>query len=87
VRRCNKSASTNLGGAVYSLLARKNFKMFVSYSIHRDLGVATVRDIFQAKTTTHRTALAGHPNPPMRPLLATQPPRRLKRTWTFDAVS
>jgi hypothetical protein len=49
-----------------------------NHVLHRHLGVATVRDIFQAKTTTHRTALAGHPNPLMRPLLAPPPPRSLK---------
>jgi hypothetical protein len=58
-----------------------------NHVLHRDLGVATVRDIFQAKTTTHRTTLAGHPNPLVRPLLAPPPPRRLKRNWTFDALS
>jgi hypothetical protein len=58
-----------------------------NHVLHRDLDVAKVRDIFQTRTTTHRSTLAGHPIPLMRPLLAPPPPRRLKRTWTFDARS
>jgi len=58
-----------------------------NHILHRDLDVAKVRDIFQARTATHHTALTGHPNPLMRPLLAPPPPRRLKWTWTFDALN
>jgi hypothetical protein len=69
------------------LLTRSHSLISIGNYFYMLAGVATVRDIFQAKTTTHRTTLAGYPNPLVRPLLAPTPPRRLKRNWTFDALS
>ena len=57
-----------------------------NHILHNDLDVPKVREIFQARTATHHTTLAGHPNSLMRPLTEPPPPRRLKRTWTFDAL-
>ena len=58
-----------------------------NHILHNDLGVPKVREIFQARTATHYTTLVGHSNPLMRPLTLPPPPRRLKRTWTFDALN
>jgi hypothetical protein len=52
--------------------------------LHRDLGIATVREIFKDKTEAHRKTLSAHPNPLMEPLTIPSPTQRLRRKWTFD---
>jgi hypothetical protein len=53
-------------------------------TLHRDLGIATVREIFKDKAEAHRKTLLAHPNPFMEPLTIPSPTRRLRRKWTFD---
>jgi hypothetical protein len=53
-------------------------------TLHRDLGIAPVREIFKGKGEAHRNTLLAHPNPLMEPLTIPSPTRRLRRKWTFD---
>jgi hypothetical protein len=52
--------------------------------LHRDLGIATVKEIFKDKAEAHRKTLSTHPNPLMEPLTIPSPTWRLRRKWTFD---
>jgi hypothetical protein len=53
-------------------------------TLHTDLGIAPVREIFKDKAEAHRNTLSAHPNPLMEPLTIPSPTRRLRRKWTFD---
>jgi hypothetical protein len=53
-------------------------------TLHRDLGIALVREISKDKAEAHRKTLWAHPNPLLEPLTTTSPSRRLRRKWTFD---
>jgi hypothetical protein len=55
--------------------------------LHRDLGIAPVREIFKGKAAAHRKTLSVHPNPLMGPLTTPSRIRRLKRKWTFDDLN
>jgi hypothetical protein len=52
--------------------------------LHRDLGIATVREIFKVKAEAHRKTLSAHTNPLTEPLTIPSPTRRLRSKWTFD---
>jgi hypothetical protein len=55
--------------------------------LHRDLGIAPVREISKDKVEAHRKTLLTHPNPLLGPLTTTSPSRRLRRKWTFDYLN
>jgi hypothetical protein len=57
-----------------------------NHILHSDLHIPYVREVFQERIATHRTAIASHPNPLMVPLLHLPPTRRLKRRRTFDGT-
>jgi hypothetical protein len=52
-------------------------------TLHRDLGIAPVREIFKDKAEAYRKTLSAHPNPLMEPLTFPSP-TRLRHKWTFD---
>jgi hypothetical protein len=51
-----------------------------------DSHIPYVREVFQERIDTHRTAIASHPNRLMAPLLHSPTKRRLKRRWTLDGT-
>ena len=55
-------------------------------TLHSDLHIPYVREVFQERIAIHRTAISSHPNPLMAPLLHLQTTRRLKRRWTLDGT-
>jgi hypothetical protein len=55
-------------------------------TLHTDLHIPYVREVFQERIAIHRTAIASHPNPLMVPLLHLPTTRRLKRRWTLDGT-
>jgi len=55
-------------------------------TLHSDLHIPYVHEVFQERIAIHRTAIASHPNPLMAPLLHLPTPRRLKRRWTLDGT-
>jgi hypothetical protein len=55
-------------------------------TLHSVLRIPNVREVFQERNATHRTAIASHPNPLMVPLLHLPTTRRLKRRWTLDGT-
>jgi hypothetical protein len=57
-----------------------------NHTLHADLHIPYVREVFQERIANHRTAIASHPNQLMVPLLCTPASRRLKRRWTFDRL-
>jgi hypothetical protein len=46
-------------------------------TLHSELHIPYVREVFQERIANHRTTIASHPNPLMAPLLHTQTTRRL----------
>jgi hypothetical protein len=57
-----------------------------NHTLHSDIHIPYVREVFQERIATYRTAIASHPNPHMVPLLHLPTTRRLKRRWTFDGT-
>jgi hypothetical protein len=57
-----------------------------NHTLHSDLHTPYVREVFQERIDTHRTAIATHSNPLMAPLLHLPITRRLKRRWTLDGT-
>jgi len=57
-----------------------------NHTLHSDLHIPHVREVFQERIAIHRTTIASHPNPLMAPLLHLPPIRRLKRRWTLDGT-
>jgi hypothetical protein len=53
-------------------------------TLHSDLGIDPVREIFKDKAEAHRKTLLAYLNPLMEPLTIPSPTRRLRRKWTFD---
>jgi hypothetical protein len=56
-------------------------------TLHRDLRITPVREIFKEKAEAHRKTLSTHPNSLMGPLTIHSSTRRLRRKWTFDAIN
>jgi hypothetical protein len=52
-----------------------------SFMIHKDLGIPTVQEVIHARIIKHRTKLASHPNPLLRPISRGDFIRRLNRWW------
>ena len=57
-----------------------------NHTLHSDLHIPYVREVFQERIANHRTTIASHPNPVMVPRLRSPTTRRLKRRWTFDGM-
>ena len=57
-----------------------------NHTLHSDLHIPYVREVFLERIANHRTSIAKHPNPLMAPLLRSLTTRRLKRRWTFDEL-
>ena len=57
-----------------------------NHTLHSDLHIPYVREVFLERIANHRTTIAKHPNPLMAPLLRSLTTRRLKRRWTFDGL-
>jgi hypothetical protein len=57
-----------------------------NHTLHSDLHIPYVREVFQERIAIHRTAITSHPNPLMVPLLHLPTTRRLKRRWTLDGT-
>ena len=55
-----------------------------NHTVHSDLRIPSVCEVYQERIAIHRTTIASHPNPLMAPLLHLPPTRRLKRRWTLD---
>ena len=53
-------------------------------TLHRDLRITPVREIFKEKAEAHRKT---HTNSLMGPLTTQSSTRRLRRKWTFDAIT
>jgi hypothetical protein len=56
-------------------------------TLHRDLGIAPVREISKNKAKAHRKTLSAHTNPLTGPLITPPPVRRMRRKWTFDNLN
>ena len=57
-------------------------------TLHSDLRIQCVTSVRDEYTRKHRSTLVHHPNPVVKPLLLyNHHARRLKRRWTFDAIS
>jgi hypothetical protein len=54
-----------------------------NHTLHSDLHIPYVREVFQERIAIHRTAIVSHPKPLMAPLLHLPTTRRLKRRWTL----
>ena len=57
-----------------------------NHTLHSDLHIPYVLEVFQERIAIRRTAIASHPNPLMAPLLLLPTTRRLKRRWTLDGT-
>jgi hypothetical protein len=57
-----------------------------NHTLHSDLHIPYVREVFQGRIVGHRKAIATHPNSLMAPLLHLPTTRRLKRRWTLDGT-
>ena len=57
-----------------------------NHTLHSDLQIPYVRDVFQERIAKHRTTIDSHPNPFMVQLLHPLTTGRLKRRWTFDGI-
>jgi len=57
-----------------------------NHTLHSELHIPYVREVFQERIANHRTTIASHPNPLMVPLLRSPTTRLLKRRWTFDGM-
>ena len=57
-----------------------------NHTLHSELHIPYVREVFLVRIANHRTSIAKHPNPLMAPLLRSLTTRRLKRRWTFDEL-
>jgi hypothetical protein len=55
-----------------------------NHTLHKDLRVPSVKQVFQELTETHRTRLQKHSNPLVATILTPPSIRRLKRRWTTD---
>jgi hypothetical protein len=56
-------------------------------TLHQDLCIEEVRNVFREKAAAHRKTLSEHPNPLMGPLTDQPKQRCLKRGWTFDGIN
>ena len=56
-------------------------------TLHQDLCIERVRNVFRGKAAAHHKTLSEHPNPLMGPLTDQPKQRRLKRSWTFDGIN
>jgi hypothetical protein len=56
-------------------------------SLHQDLCIEEVRNVFREKAVAHHKTLSEHPNPLMGPLTVQPKQRHLKRSWTFDGIN
>jgi len=56
-------------------------------TLHQDLCIEEVRNVFRGKAAAHHKTLSEHPNPLMVPLTDQPKQRRLKRSWTFDEIN
>jgi hypothetical protein len=57
-----------------------------NHTLHSDLHIPYVREVFQERIAINHTAIASHPNLLMVPLLHLPTTRRLKRRWTLDGT-
>ena len=57
-----------------------------NHTLHSDLQIPYVRDVFQERIAKHRTTTDSHLNPLMVQLLRPLTTRRLKWRWTFDGI-
>jgi len=57
-----------------------------NHTLHSDLHIPYVRQVFQERIAINRTTIASHPNALMAPLLQLPTTRRPKRRWTFDGT-
>ena len=56
-------------------------------TLHRDLRIIPVREMFKENAEAHRKTLSTHPNPLMGSVTTQSSTRRLRRKWTFDAIT
>jgi hypothetical protein len=56
-------------------------------TLHRDLRITPVREIFKEKAEAHYKTLTTHQNSLMGILKTPSSTRRLRRKWTFDAIT
>ena len=55
-------------------------------TLHRDLRITPVREIFKEKAEAQCKTLTTHPNSLMGSLTTQSSTRRLRRNWIFDAI-
>jgi hypothetical protein len=55
-------------------------------TLHSDLRIPYVREVFQERIVGHRKAIETHPNPLTAPLLHLPTTKRLKRRWTLEGT-
>jgi hypothetical protein len=53
-------------------------------TFHSDLGISTVRDVIQQKSSRYHNKLATHKHPILKTLLRREDNRLLKRSWPTD---
>ena len=56
-------------------------------TLHHDLLIRHVRNVFRERAQVHRKNLTTHPNPLMGQLINQPQNRRQKRRWTFDEAN
>jgi len=57
-----------------------------NHTLHSDLRIPYICEVYQERITIHCTTIASHPNPLMAPLLHLPTTRRLKRRRTLDGT-
>jgi len=55
-------------------------------TLHSDLHIPYVGEVFLERIANHRNSITSHPNPLMAPLLRSRTTRRLKRRWNFEEL-
>jgi hypothetical protein len=55
-------------------------------TLHADLAISYVHEVFHQKFNKHHTRLETHENPPLKTLLVSEENRRLKRNWPIDLI-
>ena len=55
-------------------------------TLHSDLHIPYVREVFLERIADHRNSITSHPNPLVAPLLRSRTTRPLKRRWTFEEL-
>jgi hypothetical protein len=55
-------------------------------TLHADLGIAYVQDVFHQKYNKPHTRLGTQENPLLKTLLVREENRRLKRNWPIDLI-